>query len=58
MESLLWALDLCAVVYLCLWALRTDKRRAKAAELEAAEARRQMAVPGQPAPLRKEGGHA
>ena len=25
MESLLWALDLCAVVLLCRWALRQDK---------------------------------
>ncbi len=25
MESILWALDLAAVAYLCLWALRTDK---------------------------------
>jgi hypothetical protein len=25
MESLLWALDLIAVVYLCVWALRQDK---------------------------------
>lgn len=24
MESLLWALDLLAVVYLCFWALRED----------------------------------
>lgn len=24
MESLLWALNLAAVVYLCFWALRTD----------------------------------
>jgi len=26
METLLWALDLVAVVYLCLWALREDRR--------------------------------
>jgi len=57
MESLLWALDLCAVVYLCLWALRTDKARAKAAEQAAAEAQRNAAA-GQAAPLRKESGHA
>lgn len=25
MESIIWALDLAAVAYLCLWALRTDK---------------------------------
>jgi len=25
MESLLWALDLVAVVYLCFWALREDR---------------------------------
>jgi len=25
MESLLWGLDLLAVVYLCIWALRQDK---------------------------------
>lgn len=24
METLLWALDLVAVVYLCIWALRQD----------------------------------
>lgn len=24
MESLLWAMDLIAVVYLCVWALRQD----------------------------------
>jgi hypothetical protein len=24
-ETLIWALDLVAVAYLCLWALRTDK---------------------------------
>lgn len=30
MESLLWALDLLAVSYLCLWALRADKAEAKA----------------------------
>ena len=29
MESLLWALDLGAVTYLCLWVLRTEKRREK-----------------------------
>jgi len=52
MESLLWALDLCAVVYLCLWALRTDKRRTKAAEEAAAQARRQAAS------AQREGGHA
>lgn len=26
MESILWALDLVAVAYLCLWALREDKK--------------------------------
>lgn len=26
MESLLWTLDLVAVVYLCFWALREDKK--------------------------------
>ena len=35
MESLLWALDLCAVVYLCMWALRTDKRRDSEAKAQA-----------------------
>ena len=30
METILWALDLAAVCYLCLWALRTDKGEAKA----------------------------
>ncbi len=29
MESLLWAIDLCAVVYLCFWAVRKDKLKAK-----------------------------
>ncbi|MEW6021274.1 MAG: hypothetical protein AB1807_03940 [Pseudomonadota bacterium] len=29
MESLLWALDLAAVVYLCFWAVRQDKQNAK-----------------------------
>lgn len=29
MESLLWAMDIVAVTYLCLWALRTEKRREK-----------------------------
>jgi len=64
MESLLWAIDLCAVVYLCLWALRTDKARAKAAE-QAAAAQRQQAEVGRQAAqaahaasLRKENGHA
>lgn len=55
MESLLWAIDLCAVVYLCLWALRTDKARTKAAEQAAAETRRQAAQTAQP---NKETGHA
>ena len=31
MESLLWALDLIAVTYLCLWALKQDKNKDKAA---------------------------
>lgn len=26
METILWALDLLAVAYLCLWALREDKK--------------------------------
>lgn len=30
MESILWALDLIAVVYLCLWALKQEKRKAAA----------------------------
>jgi len=30
MESIIWALDLAAVAYLCLWALRTDKAEAQA----------------------------
>jgi hypothetical protein len=29
MESLLWALDLGAVVYLCIWALRQEKANEK-----------------------------
>ena len=31
MESLLWALDLIAVAYLCLWALKQEKRKDQAA---------------------------
>ena len=31
MESLLWALDLVAVTYLCLWALKAEKRKEQAA---------------------------
>jgi hypothetical protein len=31
MESILWALDLFAVVYLCLWALKKEKRKEQAA---------------------------
>ena len=62
MESLLWAIDLCAVVYLCLWALRTDTARAKAAEQAEAEKRRQaqdvQARAAQTASLNKERGHA
>lgn len=58
MESLLWAIDLCAVVYLCLWALRTDKARAKAAEQAEAEKRRQANEAAQSAALNKERGHA
>lgn len=34
METVLWALDLLAVCYLCYWALRTDKAEKEAAELE------------------------
>ena len=26
MESILWAIDLVAVTYLCFWALREDKK--------------------------------
>jgi hypothetical protein len=37
MESLLWALDLGAVVYLCLWALKQSKAEEKAAKDKAAE---------------------
>jgi len=28
MESILWAVDLVAVAYLCFWALREDKKAA------------------------------
>lgn len=52
MESLLWAIDLCAVVYLCLWALKTDKRKTKEAEQAAALARQQALQ------ARQESGHA
>lgn len=31
MESLLWALDLLAVSFLCLWALKQEKQKEKAA---------------------------
>ncbi len=62
MESLLWAIDLCAVVYLCLWALRTDKARTRAAELAEAEKRRQaqdvQTRAAHTAALNKERGHA
>lgn len=30
MESILWALDLFAVVYLCLWVLKQEKRKEQA----------------------------
>lgn len=30
METIIWGLDLVAVAYLCLWALRTDKAEAGA----------------------------
>lgn len=26
MESVLWALNLCAVVYLCFWAIKEDNK--------------------------------
>lgn len=31
MESILWAVDMLAVAYLCLWALKQDKRKDQAA---------------------------
>jgi hypothetical protein len=34
MESLLWALDLFVVVYLCIWTLRQEKAKEKAAAEE------------------------
>ena len=34
MESLLWAFDLLAVVYLCRWALRADEAEAKAEQAQ------------------------
>lgn len=37
MESLLWALDLAAVVYLSFWALRQDKLDADARKKKAAD---------------------
>jgi hypothetical protein len=40
MESLLWALDLGAVVYLCLWALKREKANEKAAKEKAAQERK------------------
>jgi hypothetical protein len=36
MESLLWALDLGAVVYLCVWALKQEKAKEKALKDEEA----------------------
>jgi hypothetical protein len=30
MESILWALDLGVVVYLCIWALKQEKAKEKA----------------------------
>lgn len=56
MESLLWAMDLCAVVYLCLWALKTDKRRTKEAEQAASLAHKQAHE--QATKARREAGHA
>lgn len=32
MESLLWALDVGVVVYLCIWALKQEKANEKARE--------------------------
>ena len=43
MESLLWALDLFVVVYLCLWALKQAKKNEaieKAAREQAAQERK------------------
>jgi hypothetical protein len=34
MESILWALDLCVVVYLCVWALKQEKAKEKASKAE------------------------
>jgi len=34
MESLLWALDLLGVAYLCFWALREDKKSAADAKAQ------------------------
>jgi hypothetical protein len=34
MESILWALDLGVVVYLCIWSLRQEKANEKAAQEE------------------------
>ncbi|QNA90819.1 hypothetical protein G4G28_24115 [Massilia sp. Dwa41.01b] len=52
MESILWALDLCVVVYFCLWALKTDKRLTKEAE----QAQKEAAQTAAAAP--EEGKHA
>ena len=35
METIIWALDLAAVGYLCLWALRADKAEAGAGKAKA-----------------------
>ena len=35
MESIIWALDLAAVGYLCLWALRADKAESEAGKAKA-----------------------
>jgi len=34
MESLLWALDLFVVVYLCIWVLKQEKAKEKAEQEE------------------------
>lgn len=37
MESFLWALDLLAVTYLCIWALKQEKRKEQGRKTEERE---------------------
>ncbi len=37
MESGLWALNLCAVVYLCFWAIKMDKKDSEDHKIDKAQ---------------------